>query len=295
MRRGASYGPAVASIAVGIAAAVVALSLIVPAVRQSSPAQPPTTPSPTAPASQPVSATSKVDLAKLQALLETEAARIPGAVSVHVRLEGGGEAGLRADVSKPAASLIKLPLMVVLEDAWTHGDLKRTTGDEEDVRKAITISDNPGADRLIKRLEQARINRWLHEHGYAQTRLKHLLTGPRPDGPNVVSAQEMTRMLLEIAGGNLISPEASTEMREVLLAQTRRTRLPAQLPEGVAIGNKTGTLRGIVNDAAFVEPPHGPRYAIAVLVSQAGDDAATSRALARLSRKVYDALTAQPG
>jgi beta-lactamase class A len=232
-----------------------------------------------------------VDLATLKTLLIAEAARIPGAVSVHVRLDHGGSAGVDEGEAKPAASLIKLPIMVVLEDAWARGLLKRTARDEEAVHKAITVSDNPSADWLISRLGTSQINEWLKEHGYAHTRLKHRLEGPRPDGPNLVSAQDMTRMLLEIADGKLISPEASAHMRGLLLAQTRRTRLPAELPQATPVGNKTGTLRGIVNDAAFVEPPGGPRYAIAVLVTKAGSDTATSRAIARLSRKVYEAVT----
>lgn len=232
-----------------------------------------------------------MDQHRLEAVLEAEAARIPGEVSVHVRVEGGAAAGVEAREAKPAASLIKLPIMVVLQDAWKRGLLKRVVRDEESVRKAITVSDNPSADWLISRLGTSQINEWLLEHGYTRTRLKHRLEGPRPNGPNVVSAEEMTRMLLAIAEGKLISREASAEMRSLLLAQTRRTRIPAGLPEGVVVGNKTGTLRGIVNDAAFVEPPGGPRYAIAVLVTKAGSDTATSRALARLSRKVYEAIT----
>ena len=239
----------------------------------------------------PLPSKSKVDLVRLKSVLIAEAARIPGAVSVDVRLEGGGHAGVRSDEAKPAASLIKLPIMAVLQDAWERGILKRTARDEEAVRKAITVSDNSTADWLISRLGKSQINEWLKEHGYTRTRLRHKLEGPRPDGPNLVSADELTRMLMEIAGGKLISPVASNEMRELLLAQTRRTRLPAELPEDVVVGNKTGTLRGIVNDAAFVEPPGGPRYAIAVLVSRAGSDAATSRAIARLSRKVYETIT----
>lgn len=291
LRRGAGYGPAITGIAIGTAAALVALVVVLPVVRRTPPSSPPTiqaqVPAPTT--VEP--ATPKVDLARLEAVLKAEAAEIPGRVSAHVRLEGGGAVGVAADEAKPAASLIKLPIMVVLEDAWARGTLKRTPKDEECVRQAITVSDNPSADWLISRLGMSQINEWLQEHDYTQTQLKHRLEGPRPNGPNLVSAEEMTRMLLEIADAKSISPEASTEMRGLLLAQKRRTRLPAGLPEGITVGNKTGTLRGIVNDAAFVEPPGGPRYAIAVLVTKAGSDTATSRAIARLSRKVYEAVT----
>jgi beta-lactamase class A len=83
-------------------------------------------------------------------------------------------------------------------------------------------------------------------------------------------------------------------MRTLLLAQTRRTRIPAGLPEGAVCGNKTGTLRGIVNDVAFVEAPGGLRYALAVLISKGGADDPTSRSIAKLSKRVYDLITAAP-
>jgi beta-lactamase class A len=182
--------------------------------------------------------------------------------------------------------------MVALEHAWHSGTLQRTGIDELRVRKAITESDNPSADGLIERVGMSQVNTWLEEHGYTHTHLKHLLLGPRPEGPNVTSAADMSRMLLEIAEGKVVDAAASAEMRKLLLASERRTRIPAGLPEGVVVGNKTGTLNGIVDDVAFVELPDGRKYALAVLVEQARGDEPVSRAISDLSRKIYEALNA---
>lgn len=210
-------------------------------------------------------------------------------------MDGGPEAGVQADRAMPAASVIKLPLMVVLEEAWQTGSLKRAEEDVTRMRKMITVSDNPAANTIIGRLGVARVNAWLEQNGYRGTRLQRRVTLQRADPDNVVTASEMTRMLLQIARGEMVSPSASLEMRKVVLAQTRRSRIPAGLPSRAVSGNKTGTLRGIVNDVAFVEAPGGPRYALAVLVSDAGPEAKTSRAIAGLSRKVYAHLTASAG
>lgn len=302
-----TFGIIATGASIGIVMALVALLVVLPLFRPSSPAPQPLQASagpsygtpPTRQPAGPASPASRIptgsaipaaDLARLQELVEAEAGRIPGRVSVHVRLDGGGEAGIGADEPMPAASVIKLPLMVVLMDAWRTGQLKRTPADEARVRAAITRSDNEAADGLIDRVGRSQVNAWLEEHGYAGTQLRHKMLGPRPDGPNVVTAAEMTRMLLRIARGELVSPEASREMRALLLAQERRTRIPAGLPPEAVVGNKTGTLRGIVNDVGFVEVPGGRRYALAVLVSEAGSDAATSRAIARLSSKTYEFL-----
>ena len=232
--------------------------------------------------------------ADLQRVLEREAERIEGTVAVHVRTEDGVQAGVRADEPMPAASVIKLPLMAVVYDAWESGTLERTRAGERRVRPMITRSDNPAADALIERLGVEQINAWLRERGYGETQVRHRMLPLRAitdaDRTNAVSARDVTRMLMEIVRGELVSPAASDEMRRILLAQTRRTRIPAGVPDGATVGNKTGTLRGIVNDVAFVEPPDGPRYAIAVLVNDAGPDASTSEGIARLSRLVYERL-----
>jgi beta-lactamase class A len=246
---------------------------------------------PTSPHSGPPIDPVSVDLAGIQVLIEQESRRIRGKVAIHLRIEGGGEAGINQDEAMPAASVIKLPLMAVVYQAWKDGFLQRTPVDEQRVRAMITRSENPSADGLIDRVGMSQVNNWLEEHGYSGTRLRHKMLGPRPEGPNLVTAAEMTRMLLQIERGELVNANASSEMRRLLLAQTRRTRIPAGVPDEAPVGNKTGTLNGIVNDVAFVEPPDGPRYAVAVLISGTGSDATASASIARLSRKVYQKVT----
>lgn len=242
------------------------------------------------PAEQPVSTH---QLAELQEVINAAAERLGGRASIHLRFAGGGEAGYDANMERTAASLIKVPLLIALEHAWHSGTLQRTGADEARARKMIAVSDNPAADALIRRVGMSQVNTWLEDHDYAQTHLKHLLLGPRPQGPNVTSAADMTRMLVEMVEGKLVNAAASAEMRKLLLASERRTRIPAGLPPGVTVGNKTGTLNGIVNDAAFVELPDKRKYALAVLVEQAPGDAAVSREIAALSRKIYETLTAE--
>lgn len=236
------------------------------------------------------SAVPAADLVKLQHLLETFVRRITGKVAVHLRIDGGGEAGVHAADEMPAASVIKLPLIAAVEAAWESGTLQQNSVDTERLRKAITVSDNAAADALMERVGIPRAETWLRRAGLRGTHLRHKMLASSRGGDNVVSAADMTSMLLQIARGELVSAAASTDMRTLLIDQTRRTRIPAGLPAGVVCGNKTGTLRGVVNDVAFVEIPNGRRYALAILVSNAGSDEATSREMARLSGEVYAVL-----
>jgi beta-lactamase class A len=246
---------------------------------------------PSAPETTPAAKTVSIQqLAELQEIIDNSVPELGGKSSIHLRFADGGEVGHEAQEERPAASVIKVPIMAVLEHAWHSGVLQRTGIDELRVRKAITESDNRSADDLIERVGMSQINTWLEQHAYTHTHLKHLLLGPKPEGPNVTSAGDMTRMLLDIAEGKLVDPSASAEMKKLLLASERRTRIPAGLPEDAVVGNKTGTLNGIVNDVAFVVLPDGRTYALAVLVEQARGDEPVSRAIADLSQKVYQAL-----
>lgn len=248
----------------------------------------------------PAKADPSPDAAAIQATLEEAVRGMRGKVHAHVRVEvpaavdprGFIEAGVNADAPVPAASVIKLPLAAAAEEAWHAGKVERSAEDLERVRKMITHSDNPAADAMMERLGLEQVNAWLDEHGYVHTRIRHRMLGKDRTGANEVSARDMTEMLLAIARGRLVNAEASRELREFLLTQTRRARIPAGLPKDAVVGNKTGTLRGLVHDVAYVVPPEGPTYALAVLISQAGPEARANRAIARISKVVYAAVTA---
>jgi beta-lactamase class A len=100
------------------------------------------------------------------------------------------------------------------------------------------------------------------------------------------SPRDLLTFFRLLGNGYLLSPEASKEMREVLLRQKVNDRLPSLLPEGTRVAHKTGELVAVRNDAGIVYAPSGA-YVIAVLGSGVDEGEATA-AIARLSRKVYD-------
>lgn len=231
----------------------------------------------------------------LQTLIEQETAWINGQVAIHVRMDDGGEAGIHADLMVPAASTIKVPVMGALYDAWESGALPRTPNDERRLRLMITRSKNIVTNELIDRLGMDRINAWLAANGYQAIRVRARILQPEPEGPNTVTAAELTRMFQQIARGELVSPNASLEMRHLLLSQHWRERIPAELPADAVVGNKTGTMQGLLHDVAFVEPPGGGRYTFAVLIERQTRADVRSEVIAGLSRKVYDYLTSTAG
>jgi beta-lactamase class A len=85
-------------------------------------------------------------------------------------------------------------------------------------------------------------------------------------------------------------------MLALLGAQQRRGRIPAGLPAApdLWVGNKTGTLNGVVNDAGIVlEPLRGIGYTLAVFTSGTRSESAGEQLLADLSAAVYGYMAAR--
>jgi beta-lactamase class A len=68
-----------------------------------------------------------------------------------------------------------------------------------------------------------------------------------------------------------------------MLAQQVCDRLPALLPPGTEVANKTGNLPEVTHDVGIVYSPQ-PTYVIAVLSDESGD----AQFIALLSRVIYD-------
>jgi beta-lactamase class A len=105
---------------------------------------------------------------------------------------------------------------------------------------------------------------------------------------NTATAYDLMLVLRAIAERRAVSPAASEMMLSILAAQEFREKIPAGLPPGVPVANKTGDITGIHHDAAIVMPPGEPAYVLVVLTSDFADEAAANRAIAEVSRAVWE-------
>ena len=222
------------------------------------------------------------------------ARRVPAAITLDVLdLNTGYNAGFNAAKSMPAASTIKLPVMVEVFEQLEAGrfDLQRRVtleaGDKdygsgvladapvgttypvsELVEKMIDISDNTATNMLIRLVGRRNINRQMGELGLARTRL----TGDvRTDGWSIrqtlrTSAADLVRLLTLMARRELVDEWSSNEMIDILEADRYNTLLPEPLPDDVPIAHKTGSLYDTLNDAGIVFAADAP-YVIAVMTT----------------------------
>ncbi len=233
-------------------------------------------------------------LAQLNHDVRTLARHVPGAIALDVLdLNTGYNAGFNAAKSMPAASTIKVPVMVEVFTQLEAGrfDLQHRvmllasdkdfgSGELADapvgttyavsdlVEKMIDISDNTATNMLIRLVGRRAINRRMAELGLMRTRLAGDV---RTDGWSIrqtlrTSPADLVRLLTLMARRELVDAWSSNEMIDILEADRYNTLLPEPLPGGVPIAHKTGSLYDTLNDAGIVFAGTAP-YVIAVMTT----------------------------
>ena len=222
--------------------------------------------------------------------VEAIAHAVPGVVGAYCRTLAGGPPlfAFNEHVVFPAASTIKALIMVT---AFTQEERRPGTLDEhitthrgeviggsdfmsqqpdgarftvrELIVPMITLSDNTASNYLISFFGMPAINAVGARLGMMHTRLaRHFLDFAAivHHNDNVTTPADMSKLLFAIASGareeraTICSPEHCKMMIQIMLRQTDRDKIPAGLPAGVPVANKTGELDGTRNDIAIVEP-----------------------------------------
>ncbi len=110
------------------------------------------------------------------------------------------------------------------------------------------------------------------------------------DERNVTSTPaDMVTIVAAIERGDGLSPASRDTAIDILKRQKYNTIIPLHLPDGTEVAHKTGSLRGIRNDAGIVYAPWGP-YAIALMSKGLTDEVEGTRRLADLSKLAWDHL-----
>lgn len=183
----------------------------------------------------------------------------------------------------------------------------------------ITVSDNEATDMLLERIGRDRVDWLMRSLGLNSIRcplstreMLFALAGMDPSQPD--GYEENRRRLIESSDGGrpvvteqtdratprdicrlfellerraILDPASCDAILDICKRQKYATILPARLPLGIVVAHKTGSLRGIRNDAGIVYAKSGP-YAIALFSRDLPDSGLAIRALADLSLAVYE-------
>ena len=218
---------------------------------------------------------------ELRVRLEEMVAGFDGEWSVYCKRKGEDDAIVINDVPMTAASLIKLYVYGAACQAMENGTLDADVYGSL-LHPMITVSDNYSCNQLIDAVGGFdAVNNFISDCGFTDSVLNRKMLADGPE--NYTSAGECGRLLEMVLDSTFVSPETSAALLEDLRAQTRTTKIPAGVPDGVVTANKTGELLGVENDAAIVFADTG--IYILCVMSEGASNAAGN--ITRISAAVY--------
>ncbi len=236
----------------------------------------------------------RVDLEDFRVRISELATGLGGRVAVSILdLESGEGLGINQSESFPAASLVKIPIMVEVFRQASEGLLRWDTwveiGAEDQVTGAgvihalapgirfrasdlvklmIVVSDNTAANILLDMVGIDAVNETMQRAGLHGTRIynKLQIVPVGRQGGNVTTAEDMTFLLAALSRGEIVSWDACRRMVDIMKRQQFKEGLPSRLPveKGAVVGacpswqiaHKTGSLSNAFHDAGIVFLPN---------------------------------------
>lgn len=206
--------------------------------------------------------------------------------------------GAIQDARMQAASLIKLYIMgAVYENYDSIIAQYGQSSVDSNLYSMITVSDNDAANTLVSYLGggdssagMTVVNDFCSEKGYSSTHMGRLLLASNQYDDNYTSVSDCGHFLKEVYEGSKESDVHAQAEFDLLAAQTRRNKIPAQMPAGVSIANKTGELSDVENNAGIIY--NSSNDLIIVFMSENVLQPGTAQStIASLSRQIYDSYS----
>jgi len=247
---------------------------------------------------------------------------------------GGDSVTIDADVRMHAASTMKVPVMMRLvlddqegirslddslevkrtfrsivdgstfdlppysdSDTTFYGQVGTRASIRSMVDRMITWSSNLATNILIEHADPERIEAMLAELGADSMQvlrgvedLKAFQAGMS----NTTTARALGTVMAAVVESDLFTEESRRAMLDILQRQHFRDGIPAGLPEGTRVANKTGWITAINHDAAIVFPDSAPPYVLVVMVRGHPAEDQGEAMTAELSRIVWRWHVGQP-
>ncbi|MBD2439118.1 serine hydrolase [Nostoc sp. FACHB-110] len=249
----------------------------------------------------------------VQELATTTPDMTPGVFLVD--LDNGSYVDINASTSFPAASTIKVPVLVAFFQDVDAGKIRldemltmqqdmvaggsgnfqfKPVGTQytalEVATKMITISDNTATNMLIARLGGIEaLNQRFRSWGLTTTAINNKL--PDLQGTNITSPKELGNLMAMVNQGNFVSMRSRDLMLDIMRRTERDTLLPSGLDSGARIYHKTGDIGTMLADTGLVDVPNGKRYIISVMVKRPNNDVRAEKLISSISRIVYQNLS----
>ncbi len=246
-------------------------------------------------------------------------------------LDNGHYADLNSEISLPAASSIKVPILAAVLQMVDRGQIKWNDLLEltqEDVAggagwmafkpigtvfpvhdvatEMIRISDNTATNILIRRLGGlADVNSIFSNLDLSSTRINNLL--PDLDGTNLTTVKDLSFVIALVETGRILGPRARDIFREVMSTSVSNRLIPGGLLSGLGsneddpdqnlmirgfrVYNKTGDIGIAYADSALIELPDARRAVASFIVKGPFNDPRSIDLIRRLSSSMSNVFT----
>jgi beta-lactamase class A len=174
------------------------------------------------------------------------------------------------------------------------------------VEQMITVSSNLATNILIELVGAEKTMATLRELGAKNMQVRRGvedIKAYRLGLNNQTDAFDMMLALQALAEKRAASPTACDRMLAILQRQKFRDGIPAGLPDGMVVANKTGSITAIAHDCAIVFPESRENiasqkkslntrkpYLLVVLTSGIQEEKTAQRTIAAISQEIYRGL-----
>ena len=153
----------------------------------------------------------------------------------------------------------------------------------------ITVSDNAATNVLIDRVGMQNVNAMLRNFGLTKTMLRRKMmdiAAAKRGDENVSTPQEMARLLETIHKGKALSTELTAGFIKQLKTLKKDSYLSYELPPGVEIADKPGSLDGVRTDSGIIFAKNRP-FAISVMTAYDRDERAAEHAISEVALEAF--------
>ena len=239
------------------------------------------------------------DMQKLMSQIRTKLPKKNGQWAVYVGDLSKGSVSFINSKRMQSASLIKLYIMGAVYENYkeitkAHGKKKV----DKLLEDMITVSDNDAANTLTEYLGNGKaeagmkaVTDYCKVHGYKDSSMGRLLLHSNEFHDNYTSVQDcglfLTRIYENCKKASSDMPGAG-DMFNLLKKQTKTNKIPAKLPEGVHVANKTGELADVENDAGIIyDTAEGRDLVVCFMSEKLNSPGDAQEAIGELSKFIY--------
>jgi beta-lactamase class A len=152
----------------------------------------------------------------------------------------------------------------------------------------VAVSDNSATNVLIDHVGMNNVNALMDSLGLSHTRLRRKmmdLKAAAEGRENISTPREMMTLLEQIYRGKVLNKEMTEDFLKVLSTH-KDSWIPRDLPEGLRVADKPGSLEGVRNDSGIVFAQNRP-YVICIMTTYLSKERDGEDAIARISAVAY--------